>query len=60
MPLEEFVGYIKTWSAYTNAIEQQREDVFALFFERLQNQWPHQQTLEVVWPISVRVGQVFN
>ncbi|MCO7225395.1 class I SAM-dependent methyltransferase [Pleionea sp. CnH1-48] len=60
MTFEEFVGYIKTWSAYTNAIEQQREDVFALFFERLQNRWPHQQTLEVVWPISVRVGQVFD
>lgn len=58
LTLEQFINYITTWSAYSNARRQGRQDRFERFFEELRRAWPHNTVKEVVWPISVKAATV--
>ncbi|MBO1926486.1 class I SAM-dependent methyltransferase [Thiomicrorhabdus sp. 6S2-11] len=59
MNLDEFIGYIRTWSAYKKAQERQEVTAFTLFFEQLERSWGNRaKTHKVSWPISVRAGKI--
>ena len=58
MRLDEFINYITTWSAYTNACAQGQESKFELFFESLRKDWSGELAKEIVWPLSVKAGRI--
>ncbi len=61
MNFDEFIGYIRTWSAYKKAQELQETAIFNSFFEQLEKSWGDKaRNYQVTWPISVRVGKVIN
>ena len=58
MSFDEFTGYVKTWSAYKNAMRDGAAGRFIDFLEQLKTAWPSNERLEVAWPISVRAGRI--
>lgn len=58
MSINEFIGYITTWSSYTNAVSDNAKVKFDDFFNSLREVWPNNWVKEVVWPISVIAGNV--
>ena len=55
---EEFIGYIKTWSAYQLACERHQQACFERLFDRLRQHWQQGETKKVIWPISVRAARI--
>lgn len=51
----QFIGYVRTWSAYFNADENGRRR-FETLFSELRRAWGEQET--VVWPLTIRAGRV--
>lgn len=58
--LDQFIGYITTWSAYAETKGKQQTDRFEAFFEKLNNAWGDARTNEVVWPVTIRAGRIYN
>jgi SAM-dependent methyltransferase len=57
--LREFLGYLRTWSAWKRAVEQGRQTLLSEFESTLAGLWGgHLASEFVVWPISLRVGRV--
>lgn len=55
--LDEFLGYVSTWSATRSAREAGREDLLRMFAEDLQRLWGETNTRRpVTWPIKMRIG----
>jgi ubiquinone/menaquinone biosynthesis C-methylase UbiE len=57
--LQEFIGYIRTWSAVNKFIEARGEEPVLAFEEALAQMWgdPSQQR-RVRWPIHCRIGEI--
>lgn len=60
MTLDQFVGYITTWSAFQTARQSDQLDRFDIFFEQLKGAWGSSETVEVIWPITVRAGLIHS
>lgn len=58
LSIDEFIGYMQTWSAYKAAVKQSEEGVFNAFFDRLRRVWPQGECKPVVWPIVVKAARV--
>ena len=57
--LEEFLGYVSTWSAVRSAREAGREDLLQHFAADLAERWGDPAArLAVRWPINMRIGRV--
>jgi len=57
--LNEFLGYIATWSAVRQAREAGREDLLQRFASDLAQSWGDAEARRViVWPINMRLGRV--
>lgn len=57
--LEEFHGYIATWSAVHYARETGREDILHRFASDIADIWrAPAQTQTISWPINMRVGRI--
>lgn len=57
--LEEFLGYIATWSAVRHARETGREDILHRFASDIAEIWrAPAQTQTISWPINMRVGRI--
>ncbi|WP_448681610.1 class I SAM-dependent methyltransferase [Pseudomonas nicosulfuronedens] len=57
--LEEFLGYVATWSAVRSAREAGREDLLRRFAADLAERWGDAGTRHrVSWPINMRIGRV--
>lgn len=58
MHLSEFINYIKTWSAYQQALKQNQAHCFDALFSKLEAVWHPSDAKQVVWPLTLKVGQV--
>lgn len=58
MHLSEFINYIKTWSAYQQALKQNQAHCFDALFSKLEAVWHPSDTKQVVWPLTLKVGQI--
>lgn len=57
--LEEFLGYVSTWSAVRSAREAGREDLLHRFAADMAGQWGEPTARHrVSWPINMRIGRV--
>jgi SAM-dependent methyltransferase len=57
--LEEFLGYVSTWSAVRSAREAGREDLLHGFAEDMAKRWGDPAARHPVsWPINMRIGRV--
>ncbi|MHB9796530.1 class I SAM-dependent methyltransferase [Pseudomonas sp. MT3] len=57
--LEEFLGYVSTWSAVRSAREAGREDLLRRFAAELAERWGDPATRHPVsWPINMRIGRL--
>ncbi|KJJ97805.1 SAM-dependent methyltransferase [Pseudomonas sp. 21] len=57
--LEEFLGYVSTWSAVRSAREAGREDLLHDFASDLAGRWGDRAARHPVsWPINMRIGRV--
>ncbi|QJP08842.1 class I SAM-dependent methyltransferase [Pseudomonas multiresinivorans] len=57
--LDEFLGYVSTWSAVRSAREAGREDLLQHFAADLAERWGDPAArLAVSWPINMRIGRV--
>lgn len=57
--LEEFLGYIATWSAVRHARESGREDIIHFFAGDIAEIWGDPVSKQAIsWPINMRVGRV--
>lgn len=57
--LEEFLGYVSTWSAVRRAREAGREDLLQRFATDMAEHWGDPAArLPVGWPITMRIGRV--
>lgn len=56
LSVEQFIGYITTWSAYSKAATAGAENQFERFFDELRAAWPSDAAKEVVWPIAVKAA----
>ncbi|MCP1625284.1 class I SAM-dependent methyltransferase [Pseudomonas nitroreducens] len=57
--LEEFLGYVSTWSALRSAREAGREDLLHDFAEDMAERWGDPAARHrVSWPINMRIGRV--
>jgi SAM-dependent methyltransferase len=57
--LEEFLGYICTWSAVRQASQAGQDEVLKHFAEELARLWGEPTTKRpVTWPINMRIGRV--
>lgn len=57
--LEEFLGYVSTWSAVRSAREAGREDLLHDFAADMAGHWGDPATRHLVsWPINMRIGRV--
>lgn len=57
--LNEFLGYIATWSAVRQAREAGREDILHRFASELSQLWGDAKGRQAIaWPINMRVGRV--
>ena len=55
--LEEFLGYVSTWSAVRRLREAGRQDVLAEFAADIAALWgPPDSALSFSWPINMRLG----
>lgn len=59
LTLDEFLGYVSTWSAVRAAREANRSDLLETFASELARMWGDaDQPREVAWPLNVRIGRV--
>lgn len=57
--LEEFLGYIETWSAVRRAQESGRGDSYQLFVSDITQTWGDPASKQSVsWPINMKVGRI--
>lgn len=57
--LEEFLGYVSTWSGVRSAREAGREDLLHRFAADMAGQWGEPTARHrVSWPINMRIGRV--
>jgi len=57
--LEEFLGYVSTWSAVRSAREAGREDLLQRFAADMAERWGDPAVRHrVSWPINMRIGRV--
>lgn len=57
--LQEFLGYISTWSAVRQALQQSEAKVITSFADDLATLWGDPETKRnVLWPINMRVGRL--
>lgn len=57
--LEEFLGYISTWSAVRKAQEVGRDNILHKFAEDISNLWSNPNTkYPISWPINLRIGRI--
>ena len=57
--LQQFLGYLSTWSAVRRAREEGKEEVLQRFAEDLAPLWGGaERTREIRWPINGRIGRV--
>ena len=55
--LDQFLGYVRTWSAVQRFIEEHRDDPTVDFAERLRSVWSEPSgTRRVVWPVWMRAS----
>ncbi|MEM8837810.1 MAG: class I SAM-dependent methyltransferase [Pseudomonadota bacterium] len=55
---EAFLNYLATWSAVKEAKKQGADDIIAAFVDDLGTLLPDGATVDISWPISVRLGRV--
>ncbi|WP_394065213.1 class I SAM-dependent methyltransferase [Alcaligenes sp. WGS1538] len=57
--LEQFLGYVQTWSAVRRAREAGREGMLAAFAKEIAGSWGDQDIRRTVsWPIAMRLGRL--
>ncbi|MFD1259936.1 class I SAM-dependent methyltransferase [Entomomonas asaccharolytica] len=57
--LQQFLGYIATWSAVQQALEKGREDILQLFANDITVMWGDPMlNRPIAWPINMRVGVI--
>lgn len=57
--LDEFLGYLATWSAVRQAREAGREDLLQRYASELAQGWGDAEARRaIVWPINMRIGRV--
>jgi SAM-dependent methyltransferase len=58
LTLDDFLGYVGTWSATERCREAHGEDPLPALAAALGRWWPRDEPLNVHWPLSLRVGRV--
>jgi len=57
--LNDFINYLKTWSAIRNATESNKNKFFDEFCNELKVLWGNPEALRhITWPITIRLGRV--
>lgn len=56
--LHHLIGYLNTWSALKHYIQQNRHNPLDLYETLLQKAWPNGTTLEVSFPLLLRIGKI--
>lgn len=56
--LEEYIGYIRTWTAVQRYIEEHGEDPTVTLQERMTDHWPNTEIKEVTFPLFLFLGTV--
>ena len=57
-PLEQFLGYLRTWSGVKHYIARMEEDPLLLVLDDLKAAWGKKEITEVRWPVHMRAGIV--
>lgn len=55
---EELIGYFSTWSSTQKCLTQKGEEIIFEAMEAIANSYPVNQSLEINFPISLRVGKL--
>jgi len=55
--LDALLGYLRSWSATTRYINALNQDPLVPLKENLLSVWPAAPTLNIRWPLSIRVGR---
>ncbi len=55
--LDDFLGYLKTWSATARFIEQNKQNPVDMWSEKFKSAWGGDAKKEIVWPVTVLVGK---
>jgi len=58
MNLPEFINYIKTWSAYQQALKQEQTHGFETFFSKLEAVWNPSDKKHIIWPLTLKAGRL--
>ena len=56
--LEQFEGYVNTWSAVTRYTKALASNPVPAFIDLLRPQWPAGTTRRITWPLEIRAGTV--
>jgi len=56
--LSQLIGYLRTWSGVKHYMEKEQKDPVALIVDDLKKTWGDEETIEVTWPVHMRVGRV--
>jgi SAM-dependent methyltransferase len=56
--LEQFSGYISSWSATRNYIKSNQQDPVPTFIEQLKSVWPSGEIKTVTFPVFMKLGRI--
>jgi hypothetical protein len=54
--LDDFLGYLRTWSATIQYIEHNAQDPVDLWQNKFSRAWGNIPEKEMTWPLSVKIG----
>lgn len=55
---EELIGYLSTWSSTQRCLAEKGEEIILKAMEAIANSYPVNQSLEIHYPITLRVGKL--
>ncbi len=56
--LEQFAGYLRTWSGVKHYIAKENQDPILLVMDDLKKAWGSSELQEIRWPVHIRIGAV--
>jgi SAM-dependent methyltransferase len=56
--LEQFLGYISTWSSVQHYKNKENADPVPILAERLKNHWPHEEIKDIDFPVFMRLFRI--
>ncbi|MCD6013835.1 MAG: class SAM-dependent methyltransferase [Flavipsychrobacter sp.] len=57
-PIDQFVGYLRTWSGVKHYVAKEGQDPVSLVMDDLKKAWGSKELHEIRWPVHTRIGIV--